>query len=116
MNYATPDFENLLKFYPAVGEQSQVVGKIFVDAATDIAREQAQAAETLVEFGSKALRPPQTTEPTEMLSAQFELQSKLFESLSTSADRIFTIASDAGTKAFNAWMELSDTPADGTDA
>lgn len=116
MNYATPDFENLLKIYPAVGEQSQVVGKIFVEAATDIAREQAQAAETLVDFGTKAMRPPQTTEATDVLTAQFELQSKLFESLSTSADRIFTIASDAGTKALNAWMELSDTQPDGTDA
>ncbi len=118
MNYQIPDFEAFLKLYPNLGDQTQAVGQIYVDAVNEIVKEQGAAAETLIDLGAKAFQPAQANEPAAYLQRQVELQGELYRALGASAERIFSIAGEANNKAFNRWMAFAAPAedADGTDA
>ena len=109
MTTATPDFETLFKLYPAFTAQSQAVGKIALDAFTGIAAEQVKAAETMVEYGTKAFKLPESADAAAIIGNQYGLQTELFESLSASADKIFAIATEASDKAMATWLKNGET-------
>jgi hypothetical protein len=114
MSYQIPDFDAFLKMYPNLTGQSQAVGQIYVEAATDIVKEQGAAAEAVIDLGTKAMALTPTSEPMAYASRQAELQGELLRALGTSAERIFTIASEANNKAFHSWMSAMNSEETGT--
>lgn len=106
MSQQIPDFEFFAKFYPNLTSATQALGQIYVDAASDIVKEQGTAAETMIEYGTRALQPA-SSEPAEILNRQMELQAELVRALGASAERILNIAGEANSKAFESWMSLA---------
>lgn len=105
MSTNTFNFDNYFKTLPNFSAQTQQVTRIMMDATSDIVKEQAAAAETALDFGMKAFRLPEATDASDFIADRVHQQRQLMEALSGSAERIFTIASDANTKALSVWMD-----------
>ncbi len=103
------DFDTYFKGYPDFATRTQEVSKIYLDATSEILREQAAAAEKLVDFGVRAMRVPEKTEPAEFFADRLQQQRELLDTMSASAEKIIAQANDASHKAFNAWAELANT-------
>ena len=107
MTDATPNFEQAFKLYPAFAQESQEIGKIAVEAATGIAREQAQAFKDVLAYTTDALRNPHGFE-TDAMSARFDSHSELLNSLSERTGKIVGIAATAGEDCYNACVRFAD--------
>lgn len=114
MSTSTFNFDNYFKALPNFTAHSQHLGRIFLDATTGIVKEQAHAAETAIDYGMKAFRVPESGEPADFLSERMQQQREFMEAMGESAERIFSIASEASSKAFTVWLDTAGetTPSD----
>jgi hypothetical protein len=106
------DFDTILKAYPNFTAQSQEASRIFLEATTGIVKEQAAAAETAVDYGMRAFRLPEGSDAADVIADRVQQQRQFLEAMGESAERILSIATDAGTKAFNLLAESSKAATD----
>lgn len=107
MSTAPFEFETLFKGYPDLASRTQEVSRIYLDATSEILREQAATAEKLVDFGVRAMRLPEKTEPTEFFADRLQQQRELLDTVSASAEKIIAQVNDASHKALSAWADVT---------